>query len=73
MTKPERGLLDWYRDLCEMHWSNGLLSMLSDDLICILFGLLTNLHRSLRTEFISSLYVHVTTPSDKNHDITRKY
>ena len=31
MTKPERGSLDWYRDLCQMHWSN-------DDLICILSG-----------------------------------
>ena len=38
MIKPERGPLDWYRDLCQMYWSNGLLSMLSDDLICILSG-----------------------------------
>ena len=61
MTKPERGSLDWYRDLCQMHWSNGLLNMLSDDLICILFGFgfLTNLHRSLRTGLISSLETHI--------------
>ena len=38
MTKPERGSLNWYRDLGQMHQSNGLLSMLSDDLICILSG-----------------------------------
>ena len=38
MTKPERGSLDWYRDEHQMHWSNGLLSMFSDDLICILSG-----------------------------------
>ena len=73
MTKPERGSLDWYRDPCQMHWSNGLLSMLSDDLICTLFGFLANLHRSLRTGLISSLYAHVTTPSDKNHYTACKY
>ena len=38
MTKPERGSLDWYRVLCQMHWSKGLLNILSDDTICILSG-----------------------------------
>ena len=38
MTKPERGSFDWNRDLCKMYQSNDLLSMLSDDLICILSG-----------------------------------